>query len=377
MNRIICIACIAVLVLSGCNSNKTEQHEDAKFVVTTPLQTDTLIYQEYVCQIRSIQHIELRALEKGYLQKVFVDEGQLVKKGQLLFQLMPAIYQAEAKKSEAEVQFAEIEYQNTKNLTDSNVVSKNELALSKAKLEKAKAELSLAKSHLGFTTIKAPFDGIVGRFNDVRLGSLVDEGDLITTLSDNSKMWVYFNVPEAEYLNHAFKKPQSDVKSQSGKKLQSDSALAALTVKLKLANNNLFEHDGVVETTEADFNNETGNIAYRATFKNTSGLLRNGETGNIMMPIRLKNALLVPQKATFEILDKKYVYVVDANNVVRSREISIGAEMAHLYCVVKGLGKSDKVLVEGLRKVENGKTIHVEFVEMPKILAELRQLHAE
>lgn len=365
MTRLYFLLCLAVAALSSCHSDKHEQHEEGKFVVTSPLQADTLIYKEYVCQIRSIQHIELRALEKGYLQKIYVDEGKLVKKGQLLFQIMPAIYQAEMKRSQAEVSFAEIEYQNTKSLKDSNVVSKNELALSKAKLEKAKAELSLAQSRLSFTEIRAPFDGIVGRFNDVRLGSLVDEGDLITTLSDNSKMWVYFNVPEAEYLNHAQAKSQSD------------SAFTSLRVKLKLANNNLYSEDGIVETTEADFNNETGNIAYRATFSNKSGILRNGETGNILMPIRLKNAILIPQKATFEILDKKFVYVVDANNVIQSREITVGAELPHLYSVVKGINTSDKIVVEGLRKVEKGQKIHYELVPIRTILQDLQQLHAE
>ena len=137
----------------------------------------------------------MKALEKGYLQNVYVDEGKMVRKGQLLFQIMPLIYQAEMKKAQAEVEFVEIEYINTKKLADSNIVSSSELALAKAHLDKAKAELSLAQVHLGFTQINAPFDGIVGRFH-VRLGSLIEEGELLTTLSDNSKMWVYFNVPE-------------------------------------------------------------------------------------------------------------------------------------------------------------------------------------
>ncbi len=353
--------CIAAILISSCSAHESEKQEEAKFIVSSPMQKDTLIYHEYVCQIRSIQHIELRALEKGYLQNIYVDEGKFVKKGQLLFQIMPAIYQAEMRKAQAEVTFAEIEYQNTKNLADSNVVSKNELALTKAKLDKAKAELSLAQTHLGFTEIRAPFDGVVGRFNDVRLGSLVDEGDLITTLSDNSKMWVYFNVPEAEYLAYAAKPKPNNL----------------LRVKLKLANNNLYDQDGAVETIEADFNNETGNIAFRAGFQNASAMLRNGETGKILMPVHLENALLIPQKATFEILDKKFVFVVDKDNVVKSREITISAEMPHLYAVAKGIEVTDKLLVEGLRKVKNDQKIQYDFVELSTILTELKQLHAE
>lgn len=192
---------IFMLLCVGCHSEKHEKHDTLTLTVTSPLQQDTVINKEYVSQIHSFQHIELRALERGYLQRVYVDEGQFMKKGQLLFQVMPMVYQAEVGKAKAEVNFAEIEYQNTKNLADSNIVSQSELALAGAKLDKAKAELNLANTHLGFTEIRAPFDGIVGRFQ-VRLGSLLDEGELLSTLSDNSKVWVYFNVPEAEYLDY-------------------------------------------------------------------------------------------------------------------------------------------------------------------------------
>jgi membrane fusion protein, multidrug efflux system len=361
MNHLYLYICIATVCLSSCTSNNREKQEEPHFIVTNPLQKDTLTYHEYVSQIRSIQHIELRALEKGYLQHIYVDEGKFVKKGQLMFQIMPTIYQAEMQKSQAEVSFAQIEYQNTKSLADSNVVSKNELALTKAKLDKAKAELSLAKTHLSFTEIRAPFDGIVGRFNDVRLGSLVDEGNLITTISDNGKMWVYFNVSEVEYLNYM--KPKK--------------ADAPLQVKLRLANGKLFDIDGVVETIEADFNNETGNIAFRATFENPSNMLRNGETGSILVPLKLTNALLIPQIATFEILDKKYVYTVNEKGVVTSTEIKTSSEIPHIYAVSSGLTNKDMILVDGIRKVKNGETIKYKKESFEKIVSELNFLHAE
>jgi membrane fusion protein (multidrug efflux system) len=173
------------------------------------------------------------------------------------------------------------------------VVSPNELAMAKAKYDKAKAELALAQTHLRFTQINAPFDGIMDHFQ-VRLGSLVDEGDLLTTLSDNTKMWVYFNVPEAEYLDYKMKAKKDSI----------------MKVELLMANHQMFEYPGIVETIEADFNNETGNIAFRATFPNPKGLLRHGETGNIQVKETIKDAILIPQKATFEVLEKKYVYVI-------------------------------------------------------------------
>ena len=185
-----------VLFFASCTTKKEEKKEEAHFLVTNPIKKDTAIIKDYVSQIHSIQHIELRAQERGYLQKIYIDEGQSVKKGQLLFQIMPTLYEAEMQKAQAEADFAEIEYKNTKRLADSKVVAPNELAMAKAKVDKAKAELALTKVHLQFTEIRAPFDGIIDRFH-VRLGSLVDEGDLLTNLSDNSKMWVYYNVPES------------------------------------------------------------------------------------------------------------------------------------------------------------------------------------
>ncbi|MGG7034796.1 MAG: efflux RND transporter periplasmic adaptor subunit [Flavobacterium sp.] len=359
MKKILLLMGLGVLLFNtSCQSKKEEKQEETKFLVTNPIKKDTIIIKDYVGQVRSIQHIELRALEKGYLQKIFVDEGQFVKKGQLMFQIMPLLYKAELQKAQAEANFAEIEYKNTKSLTDTKVVSPNELAMAKAKLDKAKAELSLAQVHLGFTQIRAPFDGIMDRFQ-VRLGSLVDEGDLISTLSDNSKMWVYFNVPEAEYLN--YKMTYSDQQKK---------------VNLLMANNQLFQYPGIVETIEADFNNETGNIPFRATFPNPKGLLRHGETGNIQIKTPLKNVLLIPQKATFEVLDKKYVYVIDKENRVRSREITIGAELPHIFAITEGLSEGDKILLEGLRLVKENEKINYKLEKAEYVMSHL-ELYAE
>lgn len=362
MKKILMLMLMSLCALFGytsCSHKEEEKEEEVKFSVTSPLQKDTTITNQYVCQIRSIQHIEVRALEKGYLQKIFVDEGQYVRKGQIMFQILPIQYQAELQKAEAEANFVAVEYNNTKSLADSNIVSKNELALAKAKLDKAKAEVSLAKVHLGFTEVRAPFDGIMDHFQ-VRLGSLVNEGDLLTTLSDNSKMWVYFNVPEAEYLNYKTHAQQENLNN----------------VNLLMANNQVFGHPGVVQTIEADFNNETGNIAFRATFPNPNGLLRHGETGNIQMTLPLNNAMIIPQKATFEVLEKKYVYVVDKENKIRSREITIASELPHIFVVKSGLNPTDKILLEGLRQVKENQKINYKFLEPASVISHL-DLYAE
>jgi membrane fusion protein (multidrug efflux system) len=346
---------LSLWIFNGCDSEHESKESETIFLVTNTLKRDTFVIRNYVSQIRAIQHIELRALEKGYLEKIFVDEGQFVKKGEMMFKIMPLIYTAELQKAQAEAEFAEIEYQNTKQLADKNVVSQNELALAKAKLDKAKAEVSLAQTHLQFTEVKAPFSGIMDHFQ-VRLGSLINEGDLLTTLSDNSEMWVYFNVPEAEYLNY---KTNATVEN-------------LLKVNLLMANNQLFDYSGVVKTIEADFNNETGNIAFRATFPNPKGLLRHGETGNIQMKIPLKDAIIIPQKSTFEILEKKYVYVVDKNNTVHAREINITAEMPDLYVINGGLTGNERILLEGIRKVKENDKIEFKYEDANTVISNLK-----
>jgi membrane fusion protein (multidrug efflux system) len=244
-------------------------------------------------------------------------------------------------------------------LAESNVVAPSELALAEAKYEKAQAELALAQVHLDFTQVRAPFDGIMDYFQ-VRLGSLVEEGELLTTLSDNRQLWVYFNVPESEYLDY-----QSKVRKDS-----------VINVRMMMANNKEFAHKGKVTAIEADFNAATGNIAFRATFPNPERLLRHGETGNIIIDSPLKNVLLIPQKATFEILDKKYVFVVGEDNTIHSRQITIGAELPHLFEVKSGLKESEKILLEGLRRVKEADKIVPEFIEPRKASSELK-LHAE
>lgn len=356
MNRISLVVGLAIAtVLVSCHSEKLgHQLEKAKFLVTSPVRMDTVTTRDYVCQIHAVQHIELRALERGYLQDIYVDEGQRVQKGQLMFQVMPMLYEAELRKAQAEVDFAEIEYKNTKVLADSNVVSPNELAMAKATLEKAKAELQLAQVHLDFTRIKAPFDGIMDHFH-VRIGSLLDEGELLTELSDNSEMWVYFNVPEAEYLEY-----MKNSKAENGKE-----------VRLIMANGEEFDHIGKITTIEADFDNHTGNIAFRATFPNPKGLLRHGETGNIHMDTKLDNALLVPQKATFEVLDQRFVFVIDDEGVARSTKIKVGEELQHLFVVEEGLKETDRILLEGIRKVKNGEEIEIRFAEPDSVITHL------
>ena len=357
MNRIVLLISLCALIYNtGCTTKKIEKEEIGKFTATSPLKADTSFTKEYVSQIQSIRNIEVRAQEKGYLETINVDEGQYVKAGQVLFRIMPKIYQAELLKAQAAVKEAELEMMNTKTLSDKNIVSKTELEIAEAKLDEAKADLALAQVHVSLTEIKAPFDGTIDRIH-FKLGSLIDEGTLLTTLSDNKSVYAYFNVSETEYLNF---KTRSNANEKT-------------IVTLLLANNQPHKYKGIVETIESEFDNTTGNISFRAKFPNPDMLLKHGETGKVQMTIPITNALIIPQKSTYELQDKIYVYVLDKNNVVKSRNITIKNVLPDLY-VVDGLSENDKILLEGVQIAKDDDKIEYKYVEPKNVISGLQLL---
>lgn len=372
-----CSAFMLVLSLSGCqasqgffpggksakNAEQAEEEAAAKttYQVTKPLVENMTLNDQYVCQIRAIQHIEIRSLEKGYLQNVLVDEGQTVHKGQLLFQIRPSVYQADVQKSEAEVELSKIELQNNQALVEKDIISSTEAAMSAAKLNKVKAELELAKTHLGFTEIRAPFDGLIGRFGDIRLGSLLEENELMTTLSDTHKLWVYFNVPEAIYLNYM------ETKGKGG---------GAPKVQLELANKEIYPEPGTIEVIQSDFNSTSGNVAFRASFNNPHGLLRYGQTGLILWPKQVNSAIVVPQKSTFEVLDKRFMSIVDKAGVIHEREVKVAREEPNIYVLASGIKPDEMFLLERQNKLEKGDKIHYKLIPPQVAVANLK-LYAE
>ena len=325
-----------------------------KVIATHPILRDVTISRPYVCQIHSCKHIEIRALNNGYLEEIPVKEGQVVRGGDLMFKILPTLYKAKLNFEVAEAQSAQLEYNNTQRLVRDNVVSNQELALAGAKKAKADAKVELAKAELNFTEVKAPFDGIIDRLHSQK-GSLVAEGDVLTTLSDNSLMWVYFNVPEARYLEYKLD-PQRD----------------ELHVDLMLANGQKFNQLGHIGAIEADFNSETGNIAFRADFPNPDRLLRHGQTGTIVLSRQQAQALVIPQRATFEVLAKKYVFVIDEQHVAHQREIEIASEMDDIYLLKSGLDVSESIVFEGVQQVRDGETIEVEYLSPAEILGHLK-----
>jgi len=335
-----------------------EEASHTIYEVSKPLVKDLTLNDEYVCQIRAIQHIEIRSLEKGYLQNVLIDEGDTVRKGQLLFQIKPNVYEADVQKSEAEVELSKIELENNQALVDKDIISATEATMSAAKLAKVKAELELAKTHLGFTEIRAPFDGLIGRFGDIRLGSLLEENQLLTTLSDTHRLWVYFNVPEAQYLDYMKNKRLSQ------------------NVQLQLANNEIYPEPGTIEVIQSDFSSTSGNIAFRASFSNPHALLRYGQTGKILWPKKSNQAVIVPQKSTFEILDKRFIFVVDKAGVVHEREIKVAREEPNIYIVASGIAPDEMFLLERQNKIDKGDKIHYKLID-PQHAIENLKLYAE
>ncbi len=343
------------LSVPACHMDKEKPQEDQhKLVVTTPRAQDVIITQPYVCQIHSRRHINVRALQDGYLEEILVKEGQSVKKDDVMFKILPTLYKAKYDAAKAEADLAQLEFNNTDRLYQEKVLSQNQVALLQAKLARARANEKLAKAELEFTNIKAPFDGIVDRLHE-REGSLIKERDILTTLSDNNVMWVYFNVPEARYLEYMAHISQEKEDPR---------------IELKLANGSKFQYLAERITIEAQFNNETGNIPFRADFPNPHGLLRHGQTGTVLIQQTLKNALVIPQRAVFEILNKQYVYVVGENEVVRQRLITIEHELEDIFVIKSGLEVKDKIVLEGVRQVHDGdKVEEFEFRKPEEALA--------
>lgn len=311
-----------------------------KLTFISPQLKSVTLTQQYVAQIHSMRHIKIRSLEKGYLESVAVKEGQQVKAGDTLFEIHPILYQKKVDAEEAERKLTEIKLQSARKLQAQKVINGDEVLQLEAMLMKAKANADLAKAELDFATIKAPFNGMIGRLQ-VGKGSYVDEGEILTVLSDNSALWVYFNVPESRYLEYMQNQQQEDLK-----------------IELQLANGKKFDQAGKIGAIEADFNNETGNIPFRADFPNPDRILRHGQAGTVLISHELNDALVIPQRATFEVLGKRYVYVVDGNDVAQQREIDVLNEVDDVFVVKKGsIEIEDRIILDGVRQVHAGEKV--------------------
>lgn len=363
---------VMVMVLGMACQRVAKKEEADKYPVVSPIVLDTVYSNDYVANIHSKQNVELRSRISGYLDRIHVDEGSTVKKGQLLFSISSQEYREQLlrakallKSAIADAKAAEYDVLNIKLLVEKNVVSKSELDIAQAKLDALMAKIDEARSNesnaylqLSFTEIRAPFDGVIDRITN-KHGSLIEEGTLLTTISDNTEVFAYFNVSEREYL---------EIKANGLQSFEEG-------LTLMLANNQVHKHRGKIEIIEGEFDHTTGSIAFRARFPNPEQLLKQGASGKVRLNRDLRNAMLIPQKATFEIQDKMYVFVVDGNNIVRTRSIVSKFRLPHLFVIESGLKSTDRILYEGIQNVREGMKVEVDAIPSEKLMNNLAMLN--
>lgn len=356
---------LLVLISFACNNSKGKnQNQVLTAVPVVELQPMNItLPKTYVSDIQAIQFVEVRAKVEGFVDRIFVDEGQFVKKGQNLFQLTSNEYNemvnsanARLLQSKAEAQAAQLEVDRLKVLVDKNIIARSEyqLALSKktvaeSAIAEAEAMLKNARTGLSYTTIKAPFDGIVDRI-PYKTGSLVTAGDLLTNITDISEIFAYYKVTENEYLKYMRDKIENET-------------LDDQDVSLILSDGAFYEYTGKLETMEADFERGTGSIAFRVRFPNPDQLLKHGSTGKVQMSETLENIFLIPQKSTFEIQDFTYVYILDKDNKVTVRSFK-PLQRFGLFYITDSFEIGDRIIYEGIQQVKDGMLI--EPVLQPK-----------
>lgn len=350
---------VLVTLLSSCGTKqKNESTVLAEIPVMEIKKTSAILNTKSVAKIEAVKNVEIRSRIKGYVVEILVDEGVEVHKGQALFKLNSPEYTAEYTKTEAtlkktmaEQKAAKLEVDRIKMLVDKNIVAPSELELSRSRFEvaqssvaEANAILKNAKAFLSYTTIVAPFDGVINRI-PLKVGSLINEGELITSISDISAVFAYFNVSESDYLKYLRAK-------HTGDSLPDED-----NVTLFLADGSEYKYKGKIETIASEIDGATGAISFRARFANPQKLVKHGASGTISLKTTLESVILVPQKSIIEIQDKNFVFVLDKNNTVSMRSIVLGQRINGDFIVQSGLTEKERIVVEGVSVIKAGDQI--------------------
>lgn len=352
----------SAMAMICCSPKQQKVNSVGKFAVVALEPTQTHLKSSYVASLKGKQDIEIRSKVNGFITEVCVDEGSVVKKGQTLFIIDPVQYQAAVKVAEAAVAVAKanvatskLTVENKRQLEQKNIISKydlqlaeNQLASAEAVLAQANAQLVNSRNDLSYTSVTSPSNGIVGSI-PYRIGSLVSSTTAtpLTIVSDISQMYVYFSMNEKQLLD------------MTRKDENMNNAIDKMPlVELQLADGSLYADKGKIETLSGVINPTTGTVTLRATFPNKNNILRSGGTGNVLMPYTNDSALIIPQKVTYEIQDKKFVYLVSDSSTVVSTEITISPlNDGTDYIVTSGLKAGDKIVVEGISSLRNGAKI--------------------
>lgn len=346
---------IAAMSLTSCGGKQqTQQAVVPSLAVMTVQKSDSELHNTYPATIKGKTDIDIRPQVTGFITKVHVDEGQHVRKGQVLFtldqvQFQAAVDQAEAAVNAAKtaVSTAQLTEANKRKLYDKNIISEyewqmaaNQLEQAKAQLSQAQAALTTARKNLAYTTVTAPSDGVVGTIPN-REGSLASPSSMqpLTTVSDNSDIYAYFSLNEKDILDL----------TDGGSKSLTEAIAAMPAVKLTLADGSVYPFEGKVATVSGVIDNTTGSASVRALFDNPSGMLRSGNTGQVSIPVIAHDAIAIPQKATFEIQDLKYVYTLnDSNRTVATPVQILPVNDGKQYIVTSGLNPGDRIVIEGI-----------------------------
>ncbi|AZI24528.1 efflux RND transporter periplasmic adaptor subunit [Pedobacter sp. G11] len=375
------------MLLASCGNNDEQKKAAAAAaagpqaypVFTVNAQT-TELNSDYPATIEGIQNIDIRPKIDGFIQKILVDEGQVVKKGQLLFTIMAPQYEQEVRtaraaisSAEADVNAAQLQVNKTKPLVEKDIISKYDLDAAqltlqsrKAALAQARATLVNAQVNLGYTSITSPVDGVVGSI-PFRNGSLVSSSSTepLTTVSNTSKVYAYFSLNEKQLLDFS-KTYKGNTLAQQMKNIPA--------VSLVLADGNVYAQNGKIESINGQINTATGSASLRATFPNPISLLKSGASASVRIPQKVENAILVPQKSTIDLQGKKFVYILGDSSKIISTEIQI-MDLAKdkFYVVTKGLKAGDKIVLEGFQSLKDGAKIKPEEQSADSVYADIKK----
>ena len=360
-SRLVLLACCLAL-LSSCGNGNNGEAKAPEYAVITAQTTTAHLTNSYPATIKGKQDVEIRPMVSGFITKLHVDEGSVVKKGQVLFTIDQVQYRAAVETAKASVatakaalQTQELTTQNNRELNKRGIVSdyqlstsENQLAQAKASLAQAEAALVNAQRNLEYTEVTSPSNGIVGQV-PYRIGSLVSASMAtpLTTVADNSEMFAYFSMTERQLLQMIRKGGSyKDILAKMPK------------IQLQLIDGTLYADSGRVETISGVIDPTTGSVSMRALFPNTHNVLRSNSTGNVIFPNILTDVILIPQSATTEIQDKKFVYVVQQDNTVKNTEIQVYTlNDGKNYYVTGGLKAGDKIVIEGVQALHDGQAI--------------------
>ncbi|MBC8618881.1 efflux RND transporter periplasmic adaptor subunit [Parabacteroides faecis] len=361
--RQIALFAVGVSLLTACgNSQGGMKLGDSEYAVMTVNSSSSDQTTSYPATIRGTQDIEIRPQVSGFIVKLCVDEGATVRKNQPLFEIDPTQYKAAYNQAKAAVEMAqanvstlELTEKNKKDLYDKAIISSfeyqtavNQLASARATLAQSKASMVSAKQNLDFCTVKSPSNGVVGTF-PYRIGSLVSPSisSPMTTVSEIGDVYVYFSMTEKELLQ--LTKAGGTLKEQLDK---------MPAVQLQLADGTMLDEKGKIDAVSGVIDQSTGSVSMRAIFPNDKKILRSGGTGNVIFPYTMDGIIMIPQSATVEIQDKKFVYVLQSDNTIKNTEIQISPlSDGQTYLVTKGLKGGDKIVIEGVQSLRDGQEI--------------------